>query len=143
VTDGAHRHVADMLPYNTQQGVPITREFLLKLTEVLVEFVRQSNDRNCKVLDFHHPADMLRLLDLDLPDRAVTLQQLIDDCCITLKYQVKTGGYKAYTDGCTQTTPRRSMYEIQQVSLVCHVHKSTECRRYLDLCSARYVETTL
>jgi glutamate decarboxylase len=80
-----------LLPYNTQQGVPVSREFLLKLIEVLLEFVRQTNDRNCKVLDFHHPADMRRILDLDLPDRPVTLQQLIDDCCITLKYQVRTG----------------------------------------------------
>ncbi|XP_023712009.1 glutamate decarboxylase [Cryptotermes secundus] len=81
----------DLLPYNTQQGVPVTREFLLKLIDVLLEFVRQTNDRNCKVLDFHHPADMRRLLDLDLPDRPATLQQLIDYCCLTLKYQVKTG----------------------------------------------------
>jgi glutamate decarboxylase len=89
-----NRNVADLLPYNTQQGVPVTREFLLKLIEVLLEFVRQTNDRNCKVLDFHHPADMRRLLDLDVPDRPVTLQQLIDDCCLTLKYQVKTGTWR-------------------------------------------------
>jgi glutamate decarboxylase len=86
-----------LLPYNTQQGVPITREFLLKLIEVLLEFVRQTNDRNCKVLDFHHPSDMRRMLDLDIPDRPVTLQQLIDDCCLTLKYQVKTGMWRTQT----------------------------------------------
>ncbi|PSN41074.1 hypothetical protein C0J52_10612 [Blattella germanica] len=77
--------VADLLPYNTEQGLPVTREFLLKIIEILLEFVRQTNDRNCKVLDFHHPNDMRRLLDLDIPDRPVTLQQLVDDCCITLK----------------------------------------------------------
>lgn len=81
----------DMLPYNTQQGGAVTREFLLKVVEILLEFVRQSNDRNCKILDFHHPGDMRRILDLELPDRPVTLQQLVDDCCLTLKYQVKTG----------------------------------------------------
>lgn len=37
---------------------------------------------------------MKRLLDLDVPDRAVNLQQLIEDCATTLKYQVKTGKYR-------------------------------------------------
>jgi hypothetical protein len=95
--DNSNWNVADLLPYNTQQGVPITREFLLKLTEVLLEYVRQTNDRNCKVLDFYHPADMRRMLDLDISERPVTLQQLIDDCCLTLKYQVKTGMWYTLT----------------------------------------------
>jgi hypothetical protein len=86
--------------------VPVTREFLLKLIDVLLEFVRQTNDRNCKVLDFHHPADMRRLMDLELPDTPSTLQQLIDDCCITLKYQVKTGECRTpppqYASACTK-----------------------------------------
>jgi hypothetical protein len=97
VTARTYWNVADLLPYNTQQGGPVTREFLLKVIEVLLEFVRQTNDRNCKVLDFRHPEEMRRLLDLDLPDRPVTLQQLIDDCCLTLKYQVKTGMWRNLT----------------------------------------------
>lgn len=68
-----------------------TREFLLKVIDVLLDFVKATNDRNEKVLDFHHPEDMKRLLDLDVPDRALPLQQLIEDCATTLKYQVKTG----------------------------------------------------
>ena len=44
-----------------------------------------------KVLEFHHPEDMKKLLKLDIPDNPVTLQQLIVDCATTLKYQVKTG----------------------------------------------------
>lgn len=34
---------------------------------------------------------MKRLLDLELPERGFPLQQLIQDCATTLKYQVKTG----------------------------------------------------
>lgn len=81
---------ADILP-TTVTAVPETREFLLKIIDVLLDFVKASNDRNEKVLDFHHPEDMKRLLDLEIPDRAVTLQQLVEDCATTLKYQVKTG----------------------------------------------------
>lgn len=58
---------------------------------MLLDFIKASNDRNEKVLEFHHPEDMKRLLDLDVPDTAVPLQQLIQDCATTLKYQVKTG----------------------------------------------------
>lgn len=34
---------------------------------------------------------MKKLLNLHVPDHAVNLQQLIEDCATTLKYQVKTG----------------------------------------------------
>jgi len=100
-----------LLPYNNQQGVPITREFLLKLIEVLLEFVRQTHDRNCKVLEFHHPGDMRRMLDLDIPDRPVTLQQLIDDCCLTLKYQVKTGMWRTMTAAPSERVQIRNSME--------------------------------
>ena len=82
----------DLLP-TTQTAGPETREFLQKVIDVLLDFVKATNDRNEKVLDFHHPEDMKRLLDLDLPDKAVNLQQLIEDCATTLKYQVKTGKF--------------------------------------------------
>lgn len=61
------------------------------MIDVLLDFVKATNDRNDKVLEFHHPEDMKRLLDLDVPDTAVPLQQLIEDCAKTMKYQVKTG----------------------------------------------------
>lgn len=78
------------MPTTTTAGAE-TREFLQKVIDVLLDFVKATNDRNEKVLDFHHPEDMKRLLDLEIPDKAVTLQQLIEDCATTLKYQVKTG----------------------------------------------------
>ena len=78
------------MPTTTTAGAE-TREFLQKVIDVLLDFVKATNDRNEKVLDFHHPEDMKRLLDLEIPDKAVTLQQLVEDCATTLKYQVKTG----------------------------------------------------
>lgn len=59
--------------------------------DILLDFVRASNDRKEKILDFHHPEDMQKLLDLKIPDKGLNLQQLINDCATTLKYQVKTG----------------------------------------------------
>ncbi|XP_055688685.1 glutamate decarboxylase [Lutzomyia longipalpis] len=80
----------DILPHQVM-AVPETKEFLLKVIDILLDFIRATNDRNEKVLDFHHPEDMKKLLQLEIPDNPVTLQQLLADCAITLKYQVKTG----------------------------------------------------
>lgn len=59
--------------------------------DVLLDWVKDTHDRSRPVLEFHHPEEMWKLLDLELPDQPVTLQRLVDDCAITLKYQVKTG----------------------------------------------------
>ena len=82
--------IPDILPY-TEKGLPVTREFLLKVVDILIDFIKETNDRNEKVLDFHHPDKMQNLLDLEIPDTGVTLQQLVKDCAVTLKYQVRTG----------------------------------------------------
>lgn len=68
-----------------------TREFLQKVIDILLDYVNACNDRNEKILDFHHPEEMKKLIDLELTDAPVPLQQLIVDCATTLKYQVKTG----------------------------------------------------
>lgn len=96
--------ITDLLPYS-KDGLPVTKEFLLKVVEILIEYIKHMHDRDSKVLDFHHPAEMRSMLDLDLPDRGVSLQQLVDDCQTTLKYQVKTG-----TDNFPKTTQRPSEF---------------------------------
>lgn len=70
-----------------------TREFLQKIIDILLDYVNASNDRNEKILDFHHPEDLIKLLDLEISDQPVPLQQLVVDCATTLKYQVKTGEF--------------------------------------------------
>ncbi|XP_043597043.1 glutamate decarboxylase isoform X1 [Bombus pyrosoma] len=81
---------SDILPQNAE-GYPATKEFLMKVVDILLDFIKSTNDRTAKVLDFHHPSEMMRLLDLEIPDSGLTLQQLLIDCSTTLKYQVKTG----------------------------------------------------
>ncbi|XP_067004135.1 glutamate decarboxylase [Anabrus simplex] len=81
---------SDILPLD-ENGLSATREFLLKVVEILMEYIKETHDRQAKILEFKHPADMRKQLELDLPDTGVTLQQLVDDCSITLKYQVRTG----------------------------------------------------
>lgn len=68
-----------------------TREFLLKVIDILLDYVKTQNDRSERILEFHHPEDMKKLLDLDLPESALPLQQLVQDCAKTMKYQVRTG----------------------------------------------------
>jgi len=85
----------DILPYKTENEGQ-TREFLQKVVDVLLDFIKSTNDRNEKILDFHHPEEMQKLLDLRVPDHGVPLQQLVHDCATTLKYQVKTGKYQLY-----------------------------------------------
>ncbi|XP_059613482.1 glutamate decarboxylase [Phlebotomus argentipes] len=80
----------DLLPHQVMAG-PETKEFLLKVIDILLDFIRVTNDRSEKVLDFHHPEEMKKLLQLEIPENPVCLQQLLADCATTLKYQVKTG----------------------------------------------------
>lgn len=72
-------------------GVQATQEFLQKIVDILIDYIKEQNDRNTKVLDFHHPEKMKGLLDLEVPEQAINLQQLVKDCAVTLKYQVRTG----------------------------------------------------
>lgn len=63
----------------------------MKIVDILIDYIKDVNDRDEKVLHFKHPEEMLRLLKLDIPDEGETLQRLVDDCSLTLKHQVKTG----------------------------------------------------
>uniref|UniRef100_T1IV01 Glutamate decarboxylase n=1 Tax=Strigamia maritima TaxID=126957 RepID=T1IV01_STRMM len=67
-----------------------TREFLLRAIDIMLDFVKNSNDRSCKILDFHHPEQLREVLDLDIPEHPLNLDQLLVDCKDALKYQVKT-----------------------------------------------------
>lgn len=103
----------------------------MKVVDILLDFVKSTNDRNAKILDFHHPADMMRLLDLEIPDTGLTLQQLLLDCSMTLKYQVKTGEYKLFPFLCHTRTVQfltRRLFQVLLNSIV-PVIKSTNMRK--------------
>ena len=56
-----------------------------------MDFIKKSNDRSNKILDFHHPDQLLDAIDLSVPDQPQNLDQILVDCKDALKYQVKTG----------------------------------------------------
>ncbi|OWR53023.1 glutamate decarboxylase like protein, partial [Danaus plexippus plexippus] len=79
-----------ILPYREDAG-PQTREFLARVVDVLLDFIQKVNDRDEKILEFKMPEEMQKVLDLHLPDEPLPLKQLLEDCKVTLKHQVKTG----------------------------------------------------
>lgn len=84
----------ELLPYEINvQGQRKTSEFLLEVTEILLDFIKKNNDRGYKLVDFYHPCLLknalgdLLILDNDPKD----LKEILNDCKDTLKYCVKTG----------------------------------------------------
>ena len=69
----------------------VTEEFLQDVFDILMDYIKKSNDRSNKILDFHHPDQLLDAIDLSLPDKPQNLDQILVDCKDALKYQVKTG----------------------------------------------------
>lgn len=64
------------------------------MVEILLNYIKKSFDDKSKVLDFHHPHQLLEGLEglnLELSDYPEPLEQILVDCRDTLKYGVKTG----------------------------------------------------
>ncbi|XP_018495181.1 glutamate decarboxylase [Galendromus occidentalis] len=80
----------DIYPIN-KDGKEQTRAFLMKVVEILLEYIDEENDRKSKILDFKMPEELEQILDLDIPQKGLPLGQLLKDCRSTLKWQVKTG----------------------------------------------------
>ncbi|PZC78089.1 hypothetical protein B5X24_HaOG202624 [Helicoverpa armigera] len=78
-----------ILPYR-EDAQAQTREFLSRVVDVLLDFVHQVNDRNEKILEFKMPEEMNKMLDFQLHDEPLPLKQLLEDCKVALKHQVKT-----------------------------------------------------
>ena len=70
-----------------------TREFLHRVIDILLDYIKTSNDRSKKILDFHHPEQMREVIDLEIPDKPLNLDQLLVDCKDTMKYGVRTGKF--------------------------------------------------
>lgn len=83
---------ADLLP--AKNGEEPTMQFLLEVMDILTNYVRKTFDRSTKVLDFHHPHQLLEGIEgfnLELCDQPESLEQILVDCRDTLKYGVRTG----------------------------------------------------
>ena len=83
----------ELLPVqNGNRAEIVTESFLQEVFDILMDFIKKSNDRSNKILDFHHPDQLLDAIDLSVPDQPQNLDQILVDCKDALKYQVKTGG---------------------------------------------------
>lgn len=83
--------VLDLLPLNYKDGWENTEKFLMSVVEILLTYVKDSNNRKNKLVDFYHPDKLLQILDLAIPQEPRDLSRLLADCSQALQYQVKTG----------------------------------------------------
>lgn len=67
----------DILPQNVDNWEG-TEKFLRSIVDILLAYIREENDRSSKVLDFHHPKEMEKKIDLTLPQKPYPLQKLLD-----------------------------------------------------------------
>ncbi|KAG5283670.1 hypothetical protein AALO_G00044660 [Alosa alosa] len=91
-TDFSNLFARDLLP--AKNGEEPTMQFLLEVVDILTNYVRKTFDRTTKVLDFHHPHQLLEGMEgfnLELSDQPESLEQILVDCRDTLKYGVRTG----------------------------------------------------
>ncbi|KAF4805149.1 Glutamate decarboxylase 1 [Turdus rufiventris] len=91
-TDFSNLYARDLLP--SKNGEEQTMQFLLEVVDILLNYVRKTFDRSTKVLDFHHPHQLLEGMEgfnLELSDNPESLEQILVDCRDTLKYGVRTG----------------------------------------------------
>ena len=80
----------ELYPWNNN-GKKETKEFLERVTQILIKYVEATNDRKTKVVDFVHPEELMKKVDLSLPADGYKIEQLFKDCEAALKWQVKTG----------------------------------------------------
>lgn len=48
-----------------------------KLVDILLDYIKEENNRDNKILDFYHPEQMLKKIDLSIPDEAMNLGQIL------------------------------------------------------------------
>ncbi|XP_010601687.1 glutamate decarboxylase 1 [Fukomys damarensis] len=92
MTNLSNAYASDLLP--NKDGKDLTKSFLLQVVNILLHYIKKSFDVKSKILDFHHPHQLLQGLEgfnLELSDHPESLEQLLVDCTDTLKYSVKTG----------------------------------------------------
>ena len=88
----------DLLPVlNGKRAEANTEEFLQEVFQILMDYIKKSNDRGNKILDFHQPDQILEVMDFSLPEKPQNLDQILVDCKDALKYQVKTGWFSLCT----------------------------------------------
>uniref|UniRef100_A0A915N6B2 Glutamate decarboxylase n=1 Tax=Meloidogyne javanica TaxID=6303 RepID=A0A915N6B2_MELJA len=80
----------DLFPHNPR-GWEETSKFLKSIVELLLGYIKEENDRSTKVLEFHQPEEMAKLIDLNIPEDPMSLNELIKSCSEVLRLGVRTG----------------------------------------------------
>lgn len=68
--------------------------FLQQVFSVLLDYIRESNDRKSLVVDFHHPQELRQLIGHMLEVGSgdpLEPDKILDDCRVALHYCVRTG----------------------------------------------------
>uniref|UniRef100_A0A7E4UMW5 Glutamate decarboxylase 1 n=1 Tax=Panagrellus redivivus TaxID=6233 RepID=A0A7E4UMW5_PANRE len=86
----AKLHDTDLLPNNVN-GWENSRAFLQQVVDILYDYIKEEHKRSTKVLDFHQPEDLKKMIDLKIPEKPMNLQELLESCEQVLKYSVRTG----------------------------------------------------
>ncbi|XP_048363734.1 glutamate decarboxylase 1-like [Sphaerodactylus townsendi] len=92
MTNFSNIYESELLP--ARNGEKFTEHFLHEVVDILLSYIKRTYDGKSKVLDFHHPHQLLEGLEgfnLELSDQPQPLEQILVDCRDTLKYGVKTG----------------------------------------------------
>jgi hypothetical protein len=69
-------HATDLLPQSPDNWDE-TQSFLQQVVEILYDYIKEENNRNSKILDFHQPEEMKKLLDLSIPEKPMNLGELL------------------------------------------------------------------
>ncbi|XP_060100269.1 glutamate decarboxylase 1-like isoform X1 [Heteronotia binoei] len=91
-TNFSNIYESELLP--ARNGEKFTEHFLHEVVDILLSYIKKTYDGKSKVLDFHHPHQLLEGLEgfsVELSDQPQPLEQILVDCRDTLKYGVKTG----------------------------------------------------
>lgn len=59
-----------------------------QVVEILYDYIKDENDRNSKILDFHQPDEMKKLLDLSIPEKPMNLGELLKVINLLLFYAI-------------------------------------------------------
>ena len=79
----------DLFPNVKEEKV--TEELIARIVSKLCDFIKISNDRNERVINYMSPEEIQQEIDFSLQDEAANLQQLLNITDKILKYSVRTG----------------------------------------------------
>ncbi|CAF0986407.1 unnamed protein product, partial [Brachionus calyciflorus] len=78
---------SDLLPVGNFEA---TEEFFEKILEIILSFIKTSNTRTEKIIDFYFPHDLEKIFDFKVSEEPKNLAQILNDCSKIMKHSVKT-----------------------------------------------------